>query len=83
MNPYSNGSSAYRAEALVDYFNTITEFRFVVVTAALLADFSTLLWNLNRKVIIENRPKLSNIVLNEIQQNSDNDYRFFYISFHG
>lgn len=84
MNPYSNGAKVYRAEGAVDYFNVIEEYAFGEVPVQKMANFSELLWRLERKVRVETLPQLpDSVVLNEVSQLSSNDYRLFYISFNG
>lgn len=46
MNPYTNGGIIYRAEAIVDYFNAISEYRFTLIVESQLTDYSALLWML-------------------------------------
>ena len=83
MNPFSNAGTIYRAEALVDFFNAITEYRFLSVSQAQLNDYSKLLWQLERKVEVQNIPGLNTAILNEVQQTSSNDYRLFYMGIAG
>ena len=83
MNPFSNGSSIYRAEGIVDFFQSITEYRFLLITQPKLNDYSQLLWQLERKITVNNIPTLNKVILNEAQQLSSNDYRLFYMSFGG
>jgi len=51
-NPYTNASTLYRAEALVDYFNVITEYSFTVIPASAVNDFNVTLWFINRRVVV-------------------------------
>lgn len=64
MNPYSNGGTIYRAEALVDYFFKVTEYRFVSIVSTELNNYSALLWLLEREVVVNSIPTLNDIKLN-------------------
>lgn len=81
-NPYAN-TPPYRAEAVVDYFYNITEYSFGIVTGNTNTNLSTLLWFLNRKVVVGNLPLLAPSLLNKVQQLSSNDYRLFFLDFSG
>lgn len=84
MNPYSNAATIYRAEALVDYFNNITEMMFTTIDTNTLNNYASSLWFIDRKILVENLQILSSsFVLNKVQQQSSNDYRLFYINFDG
>ena len=48
MNPYTTAGPIYRCEALVDYFNTITEFSFGTIAFADVENYDQLLWSLER-----------------------------------
>lgn len=82
-NPFSNAAAIYRAEGLVSPFNNVTEFRFLSIPLASLNDYSSLLWFIDRKVIVEHLSSLQRANLNQVQQLSDTDFRFFYITFQG
>jgi hypothetical protein len=77
FNPFAN-SSTYRAEAAVDYLYNITEYSFGPP-----ADLATLLWFLNRKVVVGSLGVLAPSLLNKVQQFSSNDFRLFFLDFSG